>query len=186
MYRLIITLMLLAPAAQAADCLDMRAYAERLTRRANEVCTRDGSRWQGCDARRLAGETVLAQIWKATWNSWISVGPRYLESNAPQHGTLHHLGHRTFGSLGPMAGDARLTIAHRGGQADLTVSYCVLRADGGLSVVATDEVKNGGEVPPRQFSADQVRGRFVIARLEAREAGRRYEYTITLAGAVTQ
>lgn len=178
----------LSGTAHAGSCQDAGELATKLVEAANKLCTQSGGRFKNCDAKKLGTAVNEVDYWVKWWNSTVGntaakLGPRSLAYNATDKGTILNPGVRTWISLEPSAGRAKLQIKALGGKAGMEVSYCAVNADGRIDFLGTDTAGGGQSPPLRELSEDQVGGKFIIVKMDGTGGAlKKYEYEINLNG----
>lgn len=172
-----------AGSASANQCTDHKPFAKKLAEHAARLCEKDGARWKSCDPKKgnvLNLLDALTTIWKLSSSA---LGPRYLQFKQTDGGEIVNPGTRTWGSVGPLAAAATISITHRSGNADMNVTYCTVDADGNIELLHMERTRAGTSIPARTFGPDRVGGRFVLITLDGSGGiGKRYEYGIRLEG----
>lgn len=178
--------------ARAGDCKDAGALAKKLVEAASKLCESGQGRFKNCDPKKLGQAVSQADYWVKWWNelageTWAHLGPRHLSFNAQDKGTVVNPGVRTWVSLGPSAGRAKVDVRALSGKAGMDVSYCAITADGRVDFLGKDSVGAGQSVPAREFSEAEVGGKFVVVKLDGTGGmGKKYEYNILLTGTMVQ
>lgn len=124
---------------------------------------------------------IKKKVWNAiVGNSSATWGPRHINLNKKESGTVHGGTKRTFVSDPLFYNNARIKLDKTGGRGRTLVLICTHDDDGTSRGVQEYEFQNSGTTSSKTFRIPNVRGKIVSISISCKTALRSFTYGVKL------